>query len=259
MRFAPIISLVALATVASSWAASKAGIEGVAPIPVGTILPVELETVLSAKGAHAGEVIKARIAQDVPLPDHGKISRRSSLKGSILAARKDDSGTGTSLTLSFQEIENRGQSLSIVTTLRAIATYDSVVAAQLPFAGANQGTPSGWATTMQIGGDVRYGDGGPVQDRNKQTVGKGVLGGGVLVSAQANPSLGCEGGVNGDDHPQALWVFSSDACGVYGLKGLQITEKGNNAPLGEIVLHFEKQDMKLKWGAGMLLRVGAEP
>jgi len=145
-----------------------------------------------------------------------------------------------------------------LTSLRAIASYLTVRSAQTPLTGVDAGSPAGWANTVQIGGDIRFGDGGPVRNRAKQKVGKGVLGG-VLVHVRANPASGCEGPVNGDDHPQALWVFSADACGIYGLKGVQISHKGNQPPIGEITLHFEKDDMKLASRTGMLLRVVAQP
>ena len=100
-----------------------------------------------------------------------------------------------------------------------------------------------WANTVQIGGDVRFGDGDSVRNRWKETVGTAVPGG-VLVYARANPELGCDGPVREDDHAQALWVFSADACGVYGLKGVKVTHNGQSPPNGEITLHIEKASMK---------------
>jgi hypothetical protein len=120
--------------------------------------------------------------------------------------------------------------------------------------GAEAGTPAGWGTTVQIGGDIRYGDGAKVRTASKQVVGKGVRGG-VLVQVRANPESGCEGPVDGDDHPQALWVFSSGACGLYDLKGVTIARNGRSDPIGEITLSFDKESKKLESGTGMLLRV----
>jgi hypothetical protein len=121
-------------------------------------------------------------------------------------------------------------------------------------AGAEAGTPAGWGTTVLIGGDIRYGDGAKVRTASKQVVGKGVRGG-VLVHVRASPESGCEGPVDGDDHPQALWVFSSGACGLYDLKGVKIAHNGRSDPLGEITLSFDKESKKLESGTGMLLRV----
>lgn len=89
-------------------------------------------------------------------------------------------------------------------------------------------------------------------------MGKAVLGG-VLVYAKANPALGCEGPVGSDDRPQALWLFSADACGVYGFKGVQLIHNGQAEPVGEITLGFKKANMKLRAGPGLLLRVVSQP
>lgn len=183
---------------------------------------------------------------------------KSVVRGPVLAVAKDTDGSGVNLTLAFNQVEDHNHPLSVVTSLRAIASFMAVHSAHMPWTGADSGTPSGWANTTQIGGDIRFGDGGIVRNRQKQKIGTGVRGG-VLVHVQANPSLGCEGPINGDDHPQALWVFSADACGVYEMKGVEISQTGKSTPLGEITIHFEKDDVKLEAGAGMLLRVVAKP
>jgi hypothetical protein len=258
-----VFPLLALVSPLGFWGRNPAILETVAShsavldpvqIPVGTVLPVQLETSISAKDAHPGGVIEARIAQDVPLPNRDKIRVRSLVKGSIVSVVKDSDGVGVNLTLKFNQLEDRKETFAFATSLRAIASLRAVRAAQMPYAGADTGTPSGWGDTVQIGGDLRFGDGGPVRNRAKQKVGKGVSGG-VLVHVRANPSSGCDGPVNGDDHPQALWVFSSDACGVHDLKDIRIVHSGKTAPPGEITLHFEKDDRKLESGTGMLLRV----
>ncbi len=234
-------------------AASSNPVENSSSIPEGTVLPATLNGAISLKDAQRGQPIEARITQEVPLPS-GSIPSKSTLKGSIMFIEKDTEGTGVRLTLKFNQIEFGKQTVSILTYLRAIASLRAVRSAQLPLAGADAGTPEGWGTTVQIGGDIRYGDGGAVRNRAKQKIGKGVRGG-VLVRLSANPALGCDGPVNGDDHPQALWIFSSDACGVYDLNGVKFTHTGKSPPEGYITLHFEKDDMKLGSGTGLLLRV----
>jgi hypothetical protein len=183
---------------------------------------------------------------------------KSPVTGSVVRIETGHQGTGIDLTLTFTNLEDRKQNLSMATSLRAIASYQAVQNAQMPWTGPDAGTPSGWANTVQIGGDIRFGDGGPVRNKRKEKVGKGVLGG-VLVHINANPARGCEGPVKGDDHLQALWVFSADACGVYGLKGIEISHPGSSDPLGEITLHFVQNDSKLDAGTAMLLRVVARP
>jgi hypothetical protein len=161
------------------------------------------------------------------------------------------------VTLKFDQLEDHKEAVPIVTYLRALASRRALQSAQLAHSGADIGTPNGWADTVQIGGDVRFGDGGAVRNRAKEQVGKGVPGG-VLAHVSANPALGCDGPMESDDL-QALWVFSSDACGVYDLKGIKIAHTGKSSPAGEITLHFEKDDAKLEAGTGILLRVASKP
>jgi hypothetical protein len=233
--------------------AANAAVQSSPLVPGGTVLPIALEKTTRVKEAQAGQPIDARIMQEVPLPSGEKIPFRSIVKGSIVSVVNDEDEPGVKLTLKFNQVETKKENLTVVTYLRAIASYNAVRAAQTPNSGADVGVPAGWANTLQIGGDVRFGDGGAVRGRGKQKVGKGVRGG-VLVYVKANPTRGCDGPV-GDDRPQALWVFSADACGVYDLNGLSITRKGKAEPVGEVTLHFEKDDMKLEAGTAVLLRV----
>jgi hypothetical protein len=247
-------ALAVLVICEAGFVANSGAVRSTLPIPAGIVVPVQLERGFAVKEASRGLPLEGRVMQDVPLPDRGKIAMRSRVKGSIVETRKDSDGKGTSVTLRFDQLEDRKQLLSMTTSLRAIASYSQVTAAQTPFTNADSGSPAGWATTVQIGGDARYGDGDAVRNPAHQVVGKAVRGG-VLVHVGANLRAGCEGPLDGDDHLQALWVFSTDACGVYGLKGLQIAHNGKSEPVGEITLHFDKDDMKLEAGTGMLLRV----
>ena len=224
-------------------------------LPVGTILPVSLDKTLSADEAQAGQEIEAEIMQDVPLENREKIRAKSRVSGTIVSVAQAGGGAGTQVSLRFDKIDNHGEIISMLTSLRAIASNQEVNSAQAPL-NTSPGTPAGWADTVLIGGDVRYGDGGEVVNRRKQKVGKGVSGG-VLVHVRAQPDSGCDGPINGDDSLQALWVFSSGACGVYGLRGIEISQNGKTAPLGVITLRFEGSETKLEGSAGMLLRVVA--
>jgi hypothetical protein len=228
------------------------------PIAVGIILPIRLDHTVSADDAKPGEEIEAHIMQDVPLPNHGKIRLRAEVRGTVVSVRKTLDGNGVEISLRFDKIEYDKKLIPITTSLRAMASFEAVHAAQIPLTGADTGTPTGWGDTVQIGGDIRFGDSGEVRNRHKQKVGKGAFGG-VLVHVSAQPGSGCEGPVNGDDHLQALWVFSADACGLYDFKGVQITHNGKTEPLGVITLRFEKEKMKLDASTGILLRtVGAQ-
>ncbi len=75
-----------------------------------------------------------------------------------------------------------------------------------------------WLTTVQVGGDVVYGEGGPVTtgENANEVVGKAVAGG-VLSRVRAKEGTKCRGAIDGNDSACTLWVFLSDACGAYGL------------------------------------------
>jgi len=234
-------------------------VQSPSPFPAGTVLPMRLEGDIVVKEGQKGQPITAKIMQDVPLPDKVKIPVKSMVRGLLVSVEKDPEGEGVLVTLKFNQLEMRKEApVTISAYLRALASYSAVRTAQTPRSGADVGTPTGWADTTQIGGDTRFGDGGAVRGAGKQNVGKGVLGG-VLVHVKANPARGCEGPVNGDDHLQALWVFSANACGVYDLRGIKIAHTGRSAPVGEFSLHFEKADMKLEDGTAFLLRISPQP
>ncbi len=77
---------------------------------------------------------------------------------------------------------------------------------------------------------------------------------GALGRPRPNVERGCRGDV-GEDGPQALWLFSTDACGVYGLPHLHIAHAGKSDPVGTIVLRADFARLSLRSGTGMLLRV----
>ena len=83
------------------------------------------------------------------------------------------------------------------------------------------------------------------------------VGDGVLARANAKEGTKCRGSVEGNDSPQALWVFSTDACGVYGIEHLHIAHAGRAVPAGTIILASEMPNLKLRNGDGLLLRVNA--
>ena len=223
-------------------------------IPVGTILPVRLNHGFDSKNARVGQPITARLMQDVPLPGAAKIPEGTKILGTILSVTPAGNSGGSTISLRFDQLEIHHRRTSVVTSLRALASFLEVEFAQVPETSPGFGTPYVWATTQQIGGDEKYGVGGPVTDKWSNTVGVGVFDG-VLVHVRSQPETKCRGAMDAEDRLQALWVFSSDACGVYGLTGLSITHAGRTEPLGEIGLSAESGNVRLRGGSGILLRV----
>ena len=228
--------------------------QGNLQIAAGTILPVRLNHGFSSKKTHVGQFIMGRIMQDVPLPNSEKIPEGARVLGTTLSVTPAGRGGGGQISLRFDEIEVHHRKAAIVTDLRAIASFMEVQYAQIPETAPGFGTPYTWVTTDLIGGDVKYGVGGPVTDSASQVVGQGTFSG-VLARARARSASHCRGELNSEDRLQALWVFSGDACGVYGLNGLKIVHAGRSAPVGEIFLAVDGGEVNVRAGSGMLLRV----
>jgi len=192
------------------------------------------------------------------LPAGMKIQKGSEVIGHVIDVTPATAGAGARVSLEFDKLVSAHQTISIATNLRAIAGFMRVIEAQTPKFGAGEGEVFRWLTTVQIGGDVVYGEGGPVVsgDGTNKTVGKAVNGG-VLSQVRTKEGTMCWGAIDGIDTPQALWVFSSDACGAYGLEHISIAHSGPTDPTAIIVLASDSGELKIRSGAGMLLRVNA--
>ena len=223
-------------------------------VPAGTVLPVRLNHGFSSKTARAGQAITGRIMQDVPLPNNGKIPEGAKVLGTIVSVVPAQNSGNSKISFRFDALQIHHRRISIVTNLRALAGFMEVQYAQTPETSPGFGTPIPWVTTSQIGGDEVYGVGGPVTDQSSTTVGKAVFGG-VLVHVRAQPGSKCRGALDAEDRLQALWVFSSDACGLYGMAGVTLVHAGRTEPAGEVILAADGRDVLVRGASGMLLRV----
>ncbi len=222
-------------------------------IPPGTILPAQLNSSLNSRKITAGQTFTARIMQDVPLSPHTKIRAGSKVVGRVVSASAAEKGGSSQITLRFDRLEFHHRSVPISTNLRALASTMEVEDAQVPPAGPDRGTPWAWITRNLIGGQVAYGAGGPVA-RGDSIVGK-ALADGVLLPVEANPARGCRGQMAGNKRDQALWVFSSDACGLYGMPDIALAHAGRSEPVGEITLTSNQGNLNVRAGSGLLLRI----
>jgi hypothetical protein len=229
-------------------------------IPKGTILPVELKSSLDSRSAKPGQVITGRIAQDVVLPER-RIREGSRVIGHVVAVtRASENNGGGKITLKFDTLLSSKERIAITTNVRAFASPMSVWDAQLPLTGPDRGTSENAWNTVLVGDDeVAYRGGGPVA-KGLEVVGEPTAGGGVLVNVGASERAKCSGARFGNDRLQALWVFSSDACGLYDMAGTTLLHAGRSNPVGQFTLGSGRGDVTLKSGSGILLRVnGANP
>jgi hypothetical protein len=221
-------------------------------IPAGTILPVRLPSI-SSKSAKAGDKVKAKLAQDVRLPDGSTIRDGTKVLGEIVDVTNASAGRGATLTIKFNALARHGKSTNIRTHLRAMASMMEVAEAQIPTSGPGESDVYDWLTTRQVGGDSVYGKQGPVVGKS-ETVGESTYQG-VFVRVLASADGRCRGSIAENDRPQAVWVFSADACGLYGFGDLEIRHAGRTEPLGQIILESKRGPVKIRGGSGALLRM----
>lgn len=208
--------------------------------PVGTVLPIMLDTKIDPE-IKAGAELQAKIMQDVPLPGGGKIPLNSKVTGRVISISR------TEVVLQFEAVKVKGETIPIATSLRAIAGPLEVQDALTPISSPEPGVRPWEGNTAQIGGEAAYRDSDLIADA--KVVGKALAGGGALGALRPSPQ-GCPG----DPQIQALWVFSTTACGVYGKLGYMIEHAGDKDPIGRIVLHAQKKIL-VRRGSGLMLRV----
>lgn len=231
----------------------SAGLWAQDAIPAGTILPVQLNSSLRSDKARPGESVSARVMQDVPLPAGSRIRAGATVIGHVVAVRRASNGAAGEISLRFDTVATKAQRIPLITNLRALATMMDVSEAQIPENGPDRGTSEYSWTTDQIGGEINYRGAGTVA-HGSNIVGHSVSDG-VLVRVRSKPGSRCRGDLDGDDRLQALWVFSSDACGLYDFPGVTLGHAGRTDPVGQITLRSDKGNVKIRAGSGMLLRV----
>lgn len=229
----------------------SAGLFAQDAIPAGTILPVRLNSSLKGGKLRTGQPVSAMLIQDVPVAVNNKVRAGAKILGHVTSMESPSSDT-IQVTLRFDTLVTGKRRIPIVTNLRAMATMMAVLEAQVPETGPDRATPESSWITDQIGGEVNYHSAGVY--RYSTMVGVS-LPDGALARPAAKPGEPCRGALYGNDYPQALWVFSSDACGLYDLPSLTLVHAGRTDPVGQIVLRAAKGKLNLPSGSGMLLRV----
>lgn len=212
-------------------------------IPAGTVLPVRLDTGLNADRIASGKVVRAEVMQNIP---GTTIHKGAHVLGHVLSV------TPRRLELRFDTLVTKNGRIPVTTNLRALASSLEVEEAQIPEGGADRAMPSALdPTTRQIGGEQVFRGGGPVA-RGTTPVGEPTPNG-VIGTLSDNPP--CRGAVAGNDRPQAFWLFSTDACGLYGFDDLTIEHFGRTDPVGIIVLTSKTGKLNIRSESGFLLRV----
>jgi hypothetical protein len=224
-------------------------------IPVGTVIPVMLQTTLDAKKAKVGQKIEARVMQDVPLSSQTRIRAGAKLVGHVVGVTRPSAISGSRIAISFDCLMIGGAAVPVTTSLRSLASMMEVFEAQLPTNAIDDyGTTTADWVTVQVGGDAVYRGAGTVMTDGQAVVGKSTVGGDVTAKLIASRDGVCRGAKAANDREQALWLFSPSACGAYGFENLKIAHAGRRSPVGQIILESDKS-VRLLAGSGLLLRV----
>lgn len=220
-------------------------------LPAGTAVPVVLNSTLDAKKDKPGQKIEARLMQDIPLGAGAKIKAGAHVIGHIVEVSRP-AGGGYRMVLKFDQLQDRGTTILLNVSARAIASSQSVYSAEIPIdPESNYETQNQW-TMRQVGGDIVK------RGRGIIASGEEVVGHydgeawGKLTSATEGDCTAADG--NGIE--QALWVFSTSACGLYGVEDAKLVHDGRTAPVGQIILESGKS-IHLGGGSGWFLLVNA--
>jgi hypothetical protein len=221
-------------------------------LPVGTMLPVALSAAINADKAKVGERITGTLGQYV-IVDSMRLPRGTEVTGRILRVESGSGNTPSQLVLVFDSIRFRGRDIPITTSLRALASMQAVFEAQLPTNTIDDHGSSirDW-NTLQVGGQSVYRGNGTVME-GAEVVGKATIVGEVFGEPKTWPWSACARD-RATKTAQSFWVFSTDACGVYGFDGLKLTHAGRFEPVGQIVLESPGK-VRVRAGSGLLLMV----
>jgi len=218
-------------------------------LPAGTAIPVMLNSTLKSNDAKAGDKLEGKLMQQVLLPSGGKIKSGSHVTGHVVSAGL--TGSVSHLTVMFDDLQDQGRTIPLNVGVLAIAATENVFQAKTPIDAISTYESSyGW-TTKQVGGDVVFrGRGYIASPEGKVGRWNGNGAWGKLTPAGDCPPADV------NDQVQALWVFSTTACGIYGLENLKLAQAGSTSPMGQITLESAKQIL-VREGSGWLLVVNA--
>ena len=223
-------------------------------IPIGTVLPMMMNTSLDSTRSKPGDKLTGRLMQEVALGRGERIRAGARLYGQVVEAVPASANTPSRVVVRVDRLVAGQKEYSIVVSLRALASMEDVFSAQLPTGTFDEyGTSISDWTTVQVGGAAVYLGDGTVRDA-MDIVGRAPAYGDVTGKLIPAPKRGCPAEAAARAQERSLWVFSPWACGTYGFEDLTIVRNGAGQPVGTIELSAPKA-LKVRGGSGWLLQV----
>lgn len=221
-------------------------------LPAGTVLPVALASEIKTGKSKPGDRVSAKLAQYVVV-DKVRLPRGTQVSGKILQVESASANSPSRIAIAFDTIRVQGHDIPITTSLRALASMQAVFEAQLPTNLIDDfgSTVHDW-NTLQVGGQSVYRGDGTVTE-GSEVVGKATTVGEVFGEPKTWPWSACVRD-RVSKTLQSFWVFSTDACGLYGFDGLKLMHAGRSEPVGQIVLESPSK-LHIRAGSGWLLMI----
>lgn len=232
--------------------ASQANVPNAAP--VGTAFPVVFTHTINAADAKMGDTVTTKTTQVVILPTGDRIPQGSELIGTIVESHPHSPNEPSELAIRFETLLSAGSKSAIRVRLRAMASFVDSYSARSAL--VQYDTPDN-SLYSQVGGDT-YFPYDAVHSPRGAVVGKATRDG-IFVklartTAESNDRIMCDE----TDTLQAVGIFSSSACGLYGFGDFFLDEAGTSGD-GVIRFHADQHSAKIARGTVALLQVQANP
>jgi hypothetical protein len=230
-----------------------------ATLSAGTTLPIQFERSVDSNHAHAGDEVVAKTTQLVRLANGQILPAGARVTGHVLTSNAFTfdkapyaKQQASILTIHFDSIESKGETLPLRVYVRAMADPLTVWDAQRPK--ASDMDPL--STTTQIGGDQVTPSQNEVTSQDGDTVGYNRRGGvyAHLISAVGNGPASCDA----SDTEQSMGHFSASACGLYGYTDVTMLDAGKSGNPSTLTLSARRRSAKIWARSEALLEVRSE-
>lgn len=244
---AALIAVTLSCTALPSFAQHKSAVNTLTPLPVGITLPVQINHSLQAGRTSVGTSIVATTTQRVFVGPDIYLNPGARLLGKVESSVAGNDGKPSVITIRFDTLQYRGQSIPIVTRTIAIANFTEVEDTAIPANGSTDrgnSNPASW-TTQQVGGDEVYRSGwqGDVCNPVMKKVGFADYYGVYQSPLHATPES--------QPIPHAMGVFSTSANGLYGFD----QDSTLQSAAGEFTVQSPDKKLILRNGDNLLLQV----